>query len=86
MVKCLIETPAEKGVSALQMKGSGECTPITNCTHKNWSLGLLLAHSHRNIETTQEAGEMAQRVRAQAALLKVLSSIPSNHMVAHNHL
>jgi hypothetical protein len=32
------------------------------------------------------AGEMAQRVRALTALAKVLSSNPSNHMVAHNHL
>jgi hypothetical protein len=32
------------------------------------------------------AGGMAQRVRALAALPEVLSSIPSNHMVAHNHL
>jgi hypothetical protein len=32
------------------------------------------------------AGEMAQRLRALTALLKVLSSIPSNYMVAHNHL
>jgi hypothetical protein len=33
------------------------------------------------------AGEMAQRLRAQiAALPEVLSSILSNHMVAHNHL
>ena len=32
------------------------------------------------------AGEMAQRVRALTALLKVLSSNPTNHMVAHNHL
>jgi hypothetical protein len=33
------------------------------------------------------AGEMAQRLRAlTAALPKVLSSNPSNHMVAHNHL
>jgi hypothetical protein len=31
------------------------------------------------------AGEMAQRVRALIALLKVLSSNPSNHMVAQNH-
>jgi hypothetical protein len=31
------------------------------------------------------AGEMAQPVKALTALLKVLSSIPSNHMVAHNH-
>jgi hypothetical protein len=31
-------------------------------------------------------GEMAQWVRALTALPEVLSSIPSNHMVAHNHL
>jgi hypothetical protein len=32
------------------------------------------------------AGEMAQWLRALATLLEVLSSIPSNHTVAHNHL
>jgi hypothetical protein len=32
------------------------------------------------------AGEMAQQLRALTALLKVLSSNPSNHTVAHNHL
>jgi hypothetical protein len=32
------------------------------------------------------AGEMAQRVRALTAPPKVLSSNPSNHMVAYNHL
>jgi hypothetical protein len=32
------------------------------------------------------AGEMAQRLRALTALPEVLSSIPSNHMVTHNHL
>jgi hypothetical protein len=32
------------------------------------------------------AGEMAQRLRALTDLSEVLSSIPSNHMVAHNHL
>ena len=32
------------------------------------------------------AGEMAQPVRALTALPEVLSSILSNHMVAHNHL
>jgi hypothetical protein len=31
------------------------------------------------------AGEMAQQVRALTVLPKVLSSNPSNHMVAHNH-
>jgi hypothetical protein len=32
------------------------------------------------------AGEMAQHLRALTALPEVLSSSPSNHMVAHNHL
>ena len=32
------------------------------------------------------AGEMAQRFKTLTALPEVLSSIPSNHMVAHNHL
>jgi hypothetical protein len=35
---------------------------------------------------THGAGEMAQRLRAPIALPEVLSSTPSNHMVAHNHL
>jgi hypothetical protein len=34
----------------------------------------------------QRAGEMAQWLRALTTLSEVLSSIPSNHMVAHNHL
>jgi hypothetical protein len=33
-----------------------------------------------------QAEEMAQRLRALAALPEVLSSAPSNHMVAHNYL
>jgi len=32
------------------------------------------------------AREMAQRLRVLTAIPEVLSSIPSNHMVAHNHL
>ena len=34
----------------------------------------------------REAVEMAQSLRALTVLSEVLSSIPSNHMVAHNHL
>jgi hypothetical protein len=30
--------------------------------------------------------EMAQQLRALTALSEVLRSIPSNHMMAHNHL
>jgi hypothetical protein len=33
-----------------------------------------------------EVGEMSQRLRALTVLPEVLSSFPSNHMVAHNHL
>jgi hypothetical protein len=32
------------------------------------------------------AGEMAQWLRALTVLLEVLSSVPSNHVVAHSHL
>jgi hypothetical protein len=35
---------------------------------------------------TVGAGEMAQLLRVLTDLPEVLSSIPSNHMVAHNHL
>jgi hypothetical protein len=38
------------------------------------------------LKITLGAGEMAQQLRALTALLKVLSSNPSNHVVAHNHL
>jgi hypothetical protein len=38
-----------------------------------------------NKSETLGAGEMAQRLRALTDFPKVLSSIPSNHMVAHNH-
>ena len=38
------------------------------------------------LKTKQWAGEMAQWLRAPTALLKVLSSNPSNHMVPRNHL
>jgi hypothetical protein len=31
-------------------------------------------------------GEMAQQLKVLTALLEVLSSIPNNQMVAHNHL
>jgi hypothetical protein len=38
-----------------------------------------------NLKKGGGAGEMAQQLRALTALPKVLSSNPSNHMVAHNH-
>jgi hypothetical protein len=39
-----------------------------------------------SLKPKREAGEMAQPLRAPSALPEVLSSNPSNHIVAHNHL
>jgi hypothetical protein len=47
-----------------------------------WLLGIELKNSQKAVSG---AGEMAQRLRVPTALLKVLSSNPSNHMAAHNH-
>jgi hypothetical protein len=48
-------------------------------------------HHHAQLRSTFKnrfsgAGEMAQQLRALTALPKVLNSIPSNHMLTHNHL
>ena len=55
-----------------------------------WTNNIQSVTEHykmHHIKVTQHwAGEMAQWLRALPALLKVLSSIPSNHMVTHNHL
>jgi hypothetical protein len=53
--------------------------------------GLELERQTKQNKTKQQnkkkrAGEMAQRLRALTALPEVLSSNPSNHMVAHSHL
>ncbi|CAO2582063.1 hypothetical protein LEMLEM_LOCUS2165 [Lemmus lemmus] len=47
---------------------------------------MISTVSNVHEKSTQGAGEVAQWLRALPALPKVLSSIPSNHMVAHNHL
>jgi hypothetical protein len=46
---------------------------------------ILIKYSKHRKEKYR-AGEMAQQLRALTALPGFLSSIPSNHMVAHNHL
>jgi hypothetical protein len=48
-------------------------------------ISCLLQHFSTYKKNTFGAGEMAQWLRALTALPKILSSIPSNHMVAHNH-
>jgi hypothetical protein len=70
---------------------------VTHCSepwgHSREQETFILV-KHSSIEKTWEkkekrkegAGKMAQQLRALAALLEGLSSISSNHMVAHNHL
>jgi hypothetical protein len=53
---------------------------------KLFSLLLHNCNSATVMNHNAGAGEMAQWLKALAALPKVLSSIPSNHMVAQNHL
>ena len=69
---------------------------LSLCLSVSLSLSLTHTHTHtmkletglvgKNKKIINGAGEMAQRLRALPALPNVLSSIPSNHMVAHNHL
>jgi hypothetical protein len=46
----------------------------------------MVYSSHEAGGWRDEAREMAQGLRALTVLPEALSSIPSNHMVAHNHL
>jgi hypothetical protein len=57
---------------------------ISRVSEKLSTLSICIFISLKNIKSGAE--EMAQRLRALTALPEVLSSIPSNHMVAHNHL
>jgi hypothetical protein len=52
------------------------------CTSISWKVITCMVFEKLSFR----AGEMAQQLRALTAILKVLSSNPSNHMVAHNHL
>jgi hypothetical protein len=45
----------------------------------------VIAIKMLNEKVYNQAGEMTQKLRALSAFPEVLSSIPSNHMVVHNH-
>jgi hypothetical protein len=49
-----------------------------------YKLTYTQAYAYKTI--SKGAGEMAQQLKALTSLSEVLSTIPSNHMVAHNHL
>jgi hypothetical protein len=53
-----------------------------------FEISILWPHfiKSKGFKEIQWAGEMAQWLRAPTVLPEVLSSNPTNHMVAHNHL
>jgi polyisoprenoid-binding protein YceI len=59
---------------------------INTCSRKSQQLfEIFPTIARKTFKSRAGIGELAQRLRAQTALPEVLSSIPSNHMVAHNH-
>jgi hypothetical protein len=73
------------------------CIYIHTYIHIYNTYAHIYTHIYKVISTSEDtynriekaelwAGEMAQQLRALTALPEVQSSIPSNHMVAHNHL
>jgi len=56
--------------------------------HRHILAGKTPIHIRQNnpLKNKNQAGEMTQRLEALTALPEVLSSNPSNHVVAHNHL
>ena len=77
MVMESIERPSLKKANEIY-GGPTLCLP-----HFRASLKLSERGEHQAADSG--AGELAQWLRVPTALPKVLSSNPSNHMVAHNH-
>jgi hypothetical protein len=57
-----------------------------NYPHKSIGMIPFKKKKKKKKQPGIRAIEMAQRLRALIALPEILSSNPSNHMVAHNHL
>jgi hypothetical protein len=52
----------------------------------SFHLHLFYSSNHLVLKFLNWAGKMAQQLRALTVLPEILSSIPRNQMVAHNHL
>jgi hypothetical protein len=59
---------------------------ITSCDDRNENGYYRSIHLDAFKKDWKEAGEMVQQLRVLTVLPEVLSSIPSNHRVAHSHL
>jgi hypothetical protein len=68
------------GLEVKAKRAGMESVLVGTLSRSEWGEGSVFE------EYLQRAGEVAQGLRALAALPEVLSSIPRNHMVAHNHL
>jgi hypothetical protein len=68
------------------MKNEPYLSPCTKLQSK-WTRNLNIKLDTLNPTGKKKVGarEMTQQVKTLTALLKVLSSNPSNHLVAHNH-
>ena len=70
--------------------GWGFSSVVERLPRKRKALGSVPSSEKKNQKNKNKnkngTGEMAQGLRALTALPEVLSSISSNHMVAHNHL
>jgi hypothetical protein len=63
------------------------CSQALECfAPGGWHWGWGEERKEKGREERREVGEMVQWLRALTAVPEVPSSIPSNHMVAHNHL
>jgi len=60
-------------------EAQGLCVCVCVCIY-------IYIYIYMDLKVEEGAIEMSQQLRALTALPEVLSSIPSNHMVAHNHL
>jgi hypothetical protein len=74
-------------IPALRRQRQGHlCDFKTNLVYRASSQTARATQRNPVSKNNKQAREMAQQLRALTALPKVLSSNPSNHMVAHNHL
>jgi hypothetical protein len=71
----------KKQTTNLKRSGLGS---MERCGGRKGMEEIYLKYNLKNQQNW--AGEMAQWLRALMALPEVLSSIPSNHMVTHNHM
>jgi hypothetical protein len=75
---CEFEASVQSKFQDIQGDPATQRNPVSKSKKANKQL--------KNKKEEKGTGEMAQQLRALGALPEVLSSIPSNHTVAHNHL